>query len=61
MKNYELMALLEKLPAGADVSFSCIFEQREVELIEDSDGGELIAVDKNLCDVEFSDGNIMLH
>ncbi len=60
MKNYELMALLEKLPAGADVSFCSILEQREVVIIEDSDDGELYDVNKNLCSVDFMDEKIML-
>lgn len=60
MKNYELMALLEKLPAGADVSFCCILDQREVGIIDDFDDGGLYDVNKNLCSVDFMDEKIML-
>lgn len=60
MKNYELISELEKLPAGAEVSFDCICEPREVDIQEDSDDGEYYAVSKKICYVEYDKEKIML-
>ena len=60
MKNYELISALEKMPAGAEVSFDCICEPREVTVEEDSDDGEYYAVSKKICSVDFENERIML-
>lgn len=60
MKNYELISELGKLPAGAEVSFDCVCESREVTVEEDSDDGEYYVVSKQIGYVEYDDGRIML-
>ena len=35
MKVYEIMAKLEKMPAGADVNFHCIAQKDELEEVDD--------------------------
>lgn len=60
MKNWELIAELSKLPAGAEVSFDCICVPREVDIQEDSDDGEVYIVSKKICSVDTQDGKIML-
>ena len=60
MKNYELISQLEKLPAGAEVSFDCICDPGEVFIEEDSDDGEYYVVSKKICCVEFDREKIML-
>ena len=60
MKNYELISELEKLPAGAEVSFDCICEPREVTVEEDSDDGEYYVVSKKISYVEYDKDRIML-
>ena len=60
MKNYELISELEKLPAGAEVSFDCICMPSEVDVQEDSDCGEVYCVSKKICNVDTQDGIIML-
>ena len=60
MKNYELISKLEKLPAGAEVSFDCICLPNEVDIQEDSDCEEVYIVSKKICDVDTQDGRIML-
>ena len=46
MRNYELIAELSKYPAGAEVSFECVCDKNEVDVIEDSDDGEVYVVNK---------------
>lgn len=60
MKNYELISKLEKLPAGAEVSFDCICMPNEVDVQEDSDCSEVYCVSKRICDVDFDKERIML-
>lgn len=60
MKNYELIAELSKLPAGAEVSFDCILTRNEVTVEEDSDDGEIYVASKNICYVEYDKEKIML-
>lgn len=60
MKNYELISKLEKLPAGAEVSFDCICLPNEVDIQEDSDCSEVYCVSKRICDVDIQDDRIML-
>lgn len=55
MKNYELIAKLEKLPAGAEISFGSICSQREIDLDLDTDGNEIYHVFKKICDVEYDE------
>ena len=60
MKNYELISKLEKLPAGAEVSFDCICEPKEVSVENDSDNEEYYVVSKKICSVDFDNERIML-
>lgn len=60
MKNYELIAELSKLPAGAEVSFACICDSNEVSIIEDSDDGEVYDVGRIINYVDTQDGKILL-
>lgn len=60
MKNYELIAELIKLPAGDEVSFDCICTQKEVDIQNDSDDGEIYIVSKKICCVDTDSGKIML-
>lgn len=60
MKNYELIAELSKLPAGAEVVFDCLCDSKEVTIIEDSDDGEYYSVRKEFCSVDTQDGKILL-
>ena len=46
MKNYELIAELSKLPAGAEVVFDCLCDSKEVTIIDDSDDGEYYSIRK---------------
>ena len=60
MKNYELIAELIKLPAGAEVSFDCICIPKEVDIQEDSDEGQVYVVSKPICSVDMDNGKIMI-
>lgn len=60
MKNYELIAELIKLPAGDEVSFDSICTQKEVDVQDDSDDGEIYIVSKKICYVSTDSGRIML-
>lgn len=60
MKNYEIIAELSKLPAGDEVSFDSICTQKEVDIQEDSDDGEVYIVSKKICSVDTDTGKIML-
>lgn len=60
MKNYELIAELSKLPAGAEVSFDCICNQNEVDIQEDTDCEEIYIVSKKICSVDLENEKIVL-
>lgn len=60
MKNWELIAELSKLPAGAEVEFDCLCDSREVTIVEDSDDGEYYSIRKAFCSVDTQDGKILL-
>ncbi len=60
MKNYELIAELSYLPAGAEVSFECICDPSEVDVQENLDDGEVYIVSKKICSVDTENGRIML-
>ena len=60
MKNYELIAELSKYPAGCEVTFDCLCNSSEVEVINDSDDGDTYSVIKKICSVDEQDGRIML-
>ena len=55
MKNWELIAELSKLPAGAEVVFDCLCDSKEV-----SDDGEYYSIRKSLCSVDTQDEKILL-
>lgn len=44
MKNYELIAKLSKLPAGAEVSFETVCTADQVEVQEESDEDVFVVV-----------------
>ena len=60
LKNWELIAELSKLPAGAEVEFDCLCDLREVTIVEDSDDGEYYSVRKEICSVDTQDEKILL-
>ena len=60
MKNYELIAELLKYPAGCEVTFDCLCETYEVDVINDSDDGDTYYVKNEICSVDEQDGRIML-
>ncbi len=56
MKNWELIAELSKLPAGAEVKYTSTFEDDEL-ILTDSQG---TVVDIEITDVSIQDGKILL-
>lgn len=56
MKNWELIAELSKLPAGAEVKYTSTFEDDEL-ILTDSQG---TVVDREITDVSIQDGKILL-
>lgn len=60
MKNYELIAELSKYPAGCEVTFDCLCNSSEVDVINDSDDGDIYSVIKDICSVDEQDGRINL-
>lgn len=46
MRNYELIAELSKLPAGAEVSFEAVCTADQVEIQEEPDGDLFIVTRK---------------
>ena len=56
MRNWELMNLLSKLPAGAEVKFKSVFEDVELKL---SDSEEIL-IDREITDVSLQDDKILL-
>lgn len=60
MKNYELIAELSKYPAGAEVSFECICNSKEVDVQEESNDEKVYVVSKKICSVDTENGRIFL-
>ena len=60
MKNYELISLLSKLPAGAEVCFDSICGTSEVTIEEASDDDFTCIVSKRICEVVIEGDRIML-
>ena len=56
MKNYELIAELIKLPAGAEVKFSSAFEDDELILTDNQE----TLVDREITDVSMQNEKILL-
>ena len=61
MKNYELIAELSKLPAGAEVSFEAVCEADQVELQEEIEPGEdVFVVTRKISEVYMENERICL-
>ncbi len=46
MKNYELIAELSKMPAGAEVSFEAVCTANQVDVREESNGDIFVVTSK---------------
>lgn len=60
MKNYELIAELIKYPAGAEIRFECPCDSNEVDVVADSDDGDIYVVSKDICSVDMENNKIKL-